>query len=494
MGRSRAVPHSADEDSGQRSKKKKRASNVENVETVTAAQGKTEGKALYHCNYCNKDISGKVSIKCVIYADFEFCVECFSIGAEVHPHKSNWAEVDEHVETKRKSQCIAHYNAIYMNSPCFPLPDMSHVMGKNGEELLAIASEHGEVKMGYSTPGGVKDESLLPVKIKCMDDPADLLRGSIVSRGWRDFVIVVGLGKVVVGNEFVGGAKRASSLKQSKDEHEGIKVEDVTGRSFGEKKPRTSEDYCILIILKKNFHGKRKTYANAIEYLCDSIQKKSMRSYLEALLKKIENPKDLTRFTAYWISGRVKGPNLPHSLMRIIEKVLCVEQELQSLKQEFWSSDIVYETQAELYELVQDDMDVESYIAKFEQLCLNDDVNDLSEPYKLRWLHGGMELSVTQSVKVDLRIGDLVSNEGTFEEGESSGKAKYSPMPSNGNNEVEEESLNHQQVYEELSGDFPSKWNDSSDEDSSDVLEIDADEYVLKSKYLEEIEDIHSSM
>lgn len=34
----------------------------------------------------------------------------------------NWAEVAEHVGTKSKPQCIDHYNAIYMSSPCFPLP------------------------------------------------------------------------------------------------------------------------------------------------------------------------------------------------------------------------------------------------------------------------------------------------------------------------------------------------------------------------------------
>ncbi|CAI9090051.1 OLC1v1024735C1 [Oldenlandia corymbosa var. corymbosa] len=187
------------------------------------------------------------------------------------------------------------------------------------------------------------------------------------------------------------------------------------------------------------------------------------------------------------------------------------------------------------------------------------EVKDLSEHYKLRLLHGGMELSVTQSVKVDLRIGDLVSSElldivpmtacdvvlgllfikklgmvfvgslnvfsyrdhehrlvelrslSPWESEHIMFKRRelvralckvtdvqqnkkevggprlfpfknrrkftmrtwaslkdYSPMPSNGNNEVEEESLNHNQVSEESSGDFPSKWSDSSDEDSSD--------------------------
>lgn len=187
MGRSRAVPQSNDDDPCQsRSKRKRPSSSVENIESATAGQGTSDGKkALYHCNYCNKDISGKIRIKCVICPDFDLCVECFSVGAEVNPHKSNhpyrvmdnlsfplicpdwnadeeilllegiemyglgnWAEVAEHVGTKSKSECIDHYNAVYMNSPCFPLPDLSHVVGKNREELLAMAREQNDLKKG----------------------------------------------------------------------------------------------------------------------------------------------------------------------------------------------------------------------------------------------------------------------------------------------------------------------------------------------------------
>ncbi|KAL2252217.1 UNVERIFIED_CONTAM: Transcriptional adapter ADA2 [Sesamum indicum] len=187
MGRSRAASHAAPDDPGQRlkndpvaygyfkvivivvlynsvilrSKRKRGAQNVENTESAPPeVPGITDGKkALYHCNYCNKDISGKIRIKCVVCSDFDLCVECFSVGAEVHPHKSNhpyrvmdnlafplicpdwnadeemlllegiemygfgnWNEVAEHVGTKSKSQCIDHYDKIYMKSPCFPLP------------------------------------------------------------------------------------------------------------------------------------------------------------------------------------------------------------------------------------------------------------------------------------------------------------------------------------------------------------------------------------
>jgi hypothetical protein len=46
-------------------------------------------QALYHCNYCKKDISGSVRIKCAECADFDLCLECFSVGAESTPHKND---------------------------------------------------------------------------------------------------------------------------------------------------------------------------------------------------------------------------------------------------------------------------------------------------------------------------------------------------------------------------------------------------------------------
>lgn len=50
----------------------------------------SDGKAsLYHCNYCHKDISGKIRIKCAVCQDFDLCIECFSVGVEVTPHKCN---------------------------------------------------------------------------------------------------------------------------------------------------------------------------------------------------------------------------------------------------------------------------------------------------------------------------------------------------------------------------------------------------------------------
>lgn len=45
-------------------------------------------RALYHCNYCHKDISNEVRIKCADCQDFDLCLDCFAVGVEVTPHKN----------------------------------------------------------------------------------------------------------------------------------------------------------------------------------------------------------------------------------------------------------------------------------------------------------------------------------------------------------------------------------------------------------------------
>ncbi|XP_064962106.1 transcriptional adapter ADA2-like isoform X1 [Musa acuminata AAA Group] len=265
MGRSRAVPNSGDDETNQRSKRRRVASSGEALETITAGPGANEGKkALYHCNYCNKDISGKIRIKCTKCPDFDLCVECFSVGAEVTPHKSNhpyrvmdnlsfplicpdwnadeeilllegiemyslgnWAEVAEHVGTKSKALCIDHYTSSYLNSPCYPLPDMSRVNGKNRKELLAMAKVQVEGKKGTSLLGDVtlKEESpFSPARVKV----EDLDEGST---------------NRTPSNLAAGASKTASNVGQLKDNSDGPKVEDsYADRTIGVKKPKCSGD------------------------------------------------------------------------------------------------------------------------------------------------------------------------------------------------------------------------------------------------------------
>ncbi|XP_047342363.1 transcriptional adapter ADA2-like [Impatiens glandulifera] len=314
MGRSRAVPHTTDEDpSHSRSKRKRTASNVENLEPASTGSGMSEGKkALYHCNYCNKDISGKIRIKCAACPDFDLCVECFSVGAEVTPHKNshtyrvmdnlsfplicpdwnaddeilllegiemyglgNWVEIAEHVGTKSKSLCIDHYNAIYMKSPCFPLPDMSHVIGKNREELLAMAKEQGDVKNGFPTLGEVtmKEEIPLSMRIKGEDQRKDVRLNSEMEAG-------SGVGNL----SSIDATKRTS---QAKDVHENIKKED---RGIVEKKPRISAEEALVPMTEQSgYNSKRQEfeieYDNEAEQLLADMEFKETDSDAEREIK-----------------------------------------------------------------------------------------------------------------------------------------------------------------------------------------------------------------
>ncbi|XP_019054856.1 PREDICTED: transcriptional adapter ADA2-like isoform X2 [Nelumbo nucifera] len=298
MGRSRGVPNSADEDPGQRSKRKRVASSGENLESATTGQGTNEGKrALYHCNYCNKDISGKIRIKCVKCPDFDLCVECFSVGAEVTPHKSNhpyrvmdnlsfplicpdwnadeeilllegiemyglgnWAEVAEHVGTKNKAQCIDHYSTTYMNSPCFPLPDMSHVVGKNRKELLAMAKGHGEGKKGFPILGEqmMKEESpFSPSRVKL----EDLSKEAPAGRSPSSLTTDSGIGSSNTNPSSTGAVKKASNVTQVKESPDPIKLEDSeVDRSVGGKKPKSSGDEGPSLSELSGYNPKRQEF------------------------------------------------------------------------------------------------------------------------------------------------------------------------------------------------------------------------------------------
>ncbi|KAL4320948.1 hypothetical protein HN51_065118 [Arachis hypogaea] len=273
MGRSRGNFHHADEDPSQRSRRKKNAASGENLEPGAAGQGASEGKrALYHCNYCNKDITGKIRIKCAMCPDFDLCIECFSVGAEVTPHKSshpyrvmdnlsfplicadwnaddeilllegiemyglgNWAEVAEHVGTKNKESCIEHYRNIYLNSPFFPLPDMSHVVGKNKKELLAMAKGQGEDKKGISMADGLKEESTFsPSRVKVEDSHK-------------------------AGSS--GPNQKASNSARGKDGLGVVKLEDSqVDRNFGGKKPNSSGNEGPSLVESSGYNSKRQEF------------------------------------------------------------------------------------------------------------------------------------------------------------------------------------------------------------------------------------------
>ncbi|KAF9669631.1 hypothetical protein SADUNF_Sadunf14G0127400 [Salix dunnii] len=289
------------------SKRKKTTSNVGSIETAFPAvyQETSQGKlALYHCNYCHKDISGMVRIKCAVCPDFDLCVECFSVGAEVTPHKSNhpyrvmdnlsfplfcpdwntdeeilllegiemygfgnWTEVSEHVGTKSKSQCIDHYNAVYMDSPCFPLPDMSHVMGKTREELLAMAKGNVEMKKEFSAFEELTLNQESPFSVKIKSDASKKEDLASHSSSVLNAEVSSHMGSSS-GNTFSDAVKKASNEAQVKEK---IKVEEpLSDRSIGEKKPRLCGEEGPSMTELSGYNFKRQEFE--IEYDNDAEQ------------------------------------------------------------------------------------------------------------------------------------------------------------------------------------------------------------------------------
>ncbi|XP_019176988.1 PREDICTED: transcriptional adapter ADA2b isoform X2 [Ipomoea nil] len=309
MGRSRGNFH-AEEDPSQRSRRKKNASNGENLDYITAGQGSGEGKpASYHCNYCNKDITGRIRIKCAVCSDFDLCIECFSVGAEVQPHKSNhpyrvmdilsfplicpdwnadeemlllegiemygigkWAEVGEHVGTKTKDACIEHYRSAYLNSPYFPLPDMTHVVGRNREELLAMSKENGFVSLGELARKNELPYS--PSRVKLEDSNRSGSSGRLTS----------------ASNTGTAGIKKPSKKVLTKDQTDSVKLEDnVSALNFGSKKPKLSKDEGPSLMEISGYNPKRHEfdpeYDNDAEQLLADMEFKDADTEEERELK-----------------------------------------------------------------------------------------------------------------------------------------------------------------------------------------------------------------
>ncbi|CAN1260099.1 Transcriptional adapter ADA2b [Linum perenne] len=292
----------------------------------TSGPGTGEGKrALYHCNYCNKDITGKIRIKCAMCPDFDLCIECFSVGAEMTPHKSshpyrvmdnlsfplicpdwnaddeilllegiemygmgNWTEVAEHVGTKSKDTCIEHYTNVYMNSPYFPLPDMSHVVGKNRKELLAMAKGHGVRKRGSSMLGehNLKEESpFSPTRVKY----GLLTEGGYSGRLLSPLNAEVESGGRPNNTNATTAGKKTSGMARVKDSPNNVKVEDPpTERSSKGKKPNCPADGPSLVDLS-GYNSKRREfdpeYDNDAEQLLAEMEFKDNDTEEERELK-----------------------------------------------------------------------------------------------------------------------------------------------------------------------------------------------------------------
>ncbi|PNW86501.1 hypothetical protein CHLRE_02g089150v5 [Chlamydomonas reinhardtii] len=143
----------------------------------------SQQRALYHCNNCQKDISHVPRIRCAECKDFDLCLECFSVGVEIKPHKNthdyqvvenlsfpilhpdwgadeeillleaidvyglgNWLGVADHVGGgKSAAECKRHYFQTYIDHGQMPLPVPAPEMAQ-----VDMAQCIGRARQGYA--------------------------------------------------------------------------------------------------------------------------------------------------------------------------------------------------------------------------------------------------------------------------------------------------------------------------------------------------------
>ncbi|EFC38263.1 predicted protein [Naegleria gruberi] len=109
----------------------------------------------FHCDYCKKDISSSLRIRCAECDEFDLCADCFFVGVETKEHKNdhayrvmeylqapllsttwtadeelqllegisqkglgNWLDIAEHIgKQKSKYECEYHYWTLYVDRP-----------------------------------------------------------------------------------------------------------------------------------------------------------------------------------------------------------------------------------------------------------------------------------------------------------------------------------------------------------------------------------------
>ncbi|CAI0559228.1 unnamed protein product [Linum tenue] len=153
-----------------------------------------------------------------------------------------------------------------MNSPCFPLADMSHIMGKSREELLAMAKQCGIKRKDPPVLEelALREESSIGVKIKS-EEPTP--KKEHVDSSSTSSVVGSHAGPSS-GKACPGGKKKAASIAQL---NAAVKLEEsLADRSIGEKKPRGLAEEGPSLTELSGYNFKRQEFE--VEYDNDAEQ------------------------------------------------------------------------------------------------------------------------------------------------------------------------------------------------------------------------------
>eukprot|EP00667_Euglena_gracilis_P022089 EG_transcript_24404 len=181
------------------------------------------------CRYCDVDLdTTNVHIKCAECVDLHLCVDCFSVGVEIGPHKAahdyfvqdshclpvfregwsaademhlldgleivgwgNWTDVEEHVGKSAK-ECRRHYYEVYLDSATAPLPDLAHSTSSSssGADLPHCCPNHhygsNRRKRSSSTLKVDQYSTYIPQRGEFLVESGDDAEKRIVDLEWHE--------------------------------------------------------------------------------------------------------------------------------------------------------------------------------------------------------------------------------------------------------------------------------------------------------------------
>lgn len=148
-----------------RANKRKKPTDVTKTDEIPYES--TSEPVQYHCDFCSKDISNSVRIRCSVCPEgaSDLCLECFITGVELKGHQychnyrvidnmhfpffepgwsadeeylllegleesgvGNWTDIAENLSTKTPQQIKDHWTQFYLLSPQWPLIDYSNIV------------------------------------------------------------------------------------------------------------------------------------------------------------------------------------------------------------------------------------------------------------------------------------------------------------------------------------------------------------------------------
>ncbi|KAL3536875.1 hypothetical protein ACH5RR_000241 [Cinchona calisaya] len=156
----------------------------------------------------------------------------------------------------------------------------------------------------------------------CLDDPADLVRASIVSRYWRDFVIGNGISKQLCVGLF---PQLANVEHVTEPDCRTITVTDVGSSKSMEWEilKRDHKVYAALLQVLTNLKS------SPIECIAESFSASSTDNYPDESIRNTLDPRD--RYfgrASYWSSKGHKDPSVPETLIYKLKADLCVITEI----------------------------------------------------------------------------------------------------------------------------------------------------------------------